>query len=114
MENEQTFINQPVREELPESLTILILGIVSIVINFIFPGIGLIPAIISLVKRKKAIIVYHENPERYTKQSYEYLKIGQITAIIGLVKSIIILSILLIYIAFIIVMLILSLNGTIQ
>ena len=50
-------------------------------------GAGLIPAIIALVKYKKAIKLYTENTENYSNKSFEYLKIGRITSIIGIVIS---------------------------
>ena len=105
MENNRTF--NPAPQDIPDSLLILILGILSIIVNGFFPGIGLIPSIIALVKHKKAKKLYLENPGDYTRQSSDYLKGGQITSIIGLVISgFIILTILIALVVFFYVLLI--------
>ncbi len=90
--NHQNYNPRP--QDSPDSMLILILGIVSILITGFMPGFGIIPSIIALVKFKKANQIYLENPREYTRESSNYLKIGQITSIIGLVISaLIILSI---------------------
>ncbi len=87
-------------QDVPESLAILILGVVSIIISIVFPGLGVIPSIIALVKYKKAKKIYLENPNLFTKQSNDYLTIGQITGIIGLCISILIILSILVIIGF--------------
>ncbi len=100
IENKQQIYN-PRPEDSPDSMLILILGIVSILVSFVFPGTGIIPSIIALVKFKKANQIYLKNPRNYTKQSSDYLKVGQITSIIGLVISALILLSILVAIGFV-------------
>jgi len=91
MENnlqENNFQNyNPRPQDSPDSMLILILGIVSIIVTWFVPGAGIIPSIVALAKFKKANQIYLENPRNYTRESANYLKIGQITSIIGLVIS---------------------------
>lgn len=98
--NYQNYNPRP--EDSPDSMLILILGILSIIVTWFVPGAGIIPSIIALAKLKKANQIYLENPRNYTKESFNYLKIGQVTSIIGLVISaLIILSIIVVVAIFI-------------
>lgn len=78
---------QPVvKQDLPNSTAVLVLGIISIIL-FCCYGIGLILSIIALVLASKDLNRYMQDPAMYSENSYKNLKIGRITAIIGLVLS---------------------------
>lgn len=88
MENFQTNNQIPgVQQDAPNALAVLILGIFSIVISCGY-GIGFIPAIISLVLSSPAHKTLKNNPMAYTESSAKNIKAGRITAIVGLVLSI--------------------------
>jgi magnesium-transporting ATPase (P-type) len=73
-----------VLEIVPNSTTILVLGILSI----IFAGlIGLILGIIALNMAGKAKDLYESTPDRYTKGSISNASAGRVCAIIGVVIS---------------------------
>ncbi len=69
-------------QKLPNSSTVLILGIASLVMCCCW-GVGLIPAIIGLVLANKDGKLYQANPTGYT--GYQNLNTGKILCIIGLV-----------------------------
>ena len=89
MENDQEFTDQKQGSliPLPNSSTVLVLGIVSIVLCWCHGIIGLILAIIALVLANKDLALYSQNPELYTQSSYNNLKSGRTIAIIGLVLA---------------------------
>jgi small-conductance mechanosensitive channel len=89
MENNQEITNQTQgsQKPLPNSSTVLVLGIVSIVLCWCHGIIGLILAIIALVLANKDMALYDQNPELYTQSSYNNLKSGRTIAIIGLVLA---------------------------
>ena len=72
---------------LPNATTVLVLGIISIVLCWCHGIFGLILAIIALVLANKDLVLYNENPQKYTPGSYNNLKTGRTTAIIGLVLA---------------------------
>lgn len=88
----------PKKIDLPESTTILILGIFSIVLCGLI-GLGL--AITALILGNKKIKLYEENPDKYTESSFSNVKAGRTCAIIGLVLQSLILVGLIIYFLFI-------------
>ena len=68
-------------EDLPNSTTILVLGILSI----LFAGaIGIILAIVALSMSRNARHAYEDYPNDYTVASYSRVNAGRICAIIGL------------------------------
>lgn len=74
----------PASEELPQSQSAMILGIISIVTAFFCGGIiGLILGIISLVQVKKNQAMLDAEPDRWTANSINNLKTARVTAIIG-------------------------------
>jgi len=73
------------KQTLPNSVLILIFGILSILTCCCYGVLGLIFGIIALVLTKKANALYVENPELYS--GYQNVKIGKILAIIGIVLS---------------------------
>lgn len=75
---------------LPNSNTILMLGIFSIVIGFccgLFAIVGLTLGIVALSLAPKAIEMYQANPSMYTESSLKNINAGKICAIIGIVIS---------------------------
>ncbi len=76
------------KQKLPNSTTVLVLGIVSILTSCCCTVIiGGIPAIIGLVLAKKSNTLYNANPELY--DGYNNLKTGRILNIIGLALGVI-------------------------
>lgn len=90
METNDIQKNVPVRIPVPNSNTILILGIFSIVIAFccgFFAIAGLVLGIVALALAPKAIEMYNANPSMYTESSLKNINAGKICAIIGIVIS---------------------------
>jgi magnesium-transporting ATPase (P-type) len=80
----------PSQQNLPNSTTVLVLGILSIVFSsWYFSIAGIILGIIALVLAQKDLLLFHAEKSRYTLSSYNNLKAGRICAIIGLVVAII-------------------------
>lgn len=71
------------KEEAPNGITSMILGICSIVLSA--SGISLIAGIIGLVMANRGLREFNDNPCRYNDDSK--LKAGRITSIIGIVLS---------------------------
>ncbi len=66
--------NEPVPDPLPNSNTILMLGIFSIVIGCccgLFALVGLVLGIVALSLAPKAIEMYQANPGKYTESSFK-------------------------------------------
>jgi hypothetical protein len=84
MESNQTNIG--IVKPIPNSTTVLVLGIVSIVLCCCY-GLGLIGGIIALIIHKKALQAYQANPSEYSSGSLNNLKAGRICAIIGIIIS---------------------------
>lgn len=72
------------KQKLPNSLAVLILGILSIP-SCCFYGLGIVFGVIALVLAKKDTALYALNPEGY--DGYSNIKTGKILAIIGIVLS---------------------------
>jgi len=70
-------------ESLPNATAVLVLGIVSIPTCFCAGIVGLVCGIIALVLAKKAMEIYREDPNKYSRSSLGNLKAGKICAIIG-------------------------------
>ena len=78
----------PLQQNLPNSTTVLVLGILSIVFSsWYFSIIGIILGILALVLAKRDLLLYNSNKSLYTLSSYNNLKAGRICAIIGLVVA---------------------------
>lgn len=74
--------------KLPNSTTVLVLGILSIPLCCCYSGIvSLIVSIVALVLYNKAATRYHEDSSAYTSKSFSNLKAGRICALIGLIIS---------------------------
>jgi hypothetical protein len=66
-----------IKEKLPNSTAVLILGISSILLSF---PLGLIPGIIGITMSKKGRIMHNENPDNY--DGFKQLNVGYIISII--------------------------------
>lgn len=89
-----------IKKNVPYSVAVLVLGIVSIPTCFCYGVVGLAASIIAMVLAKKGKEAYLVNPEEFKEGSFKNLKAGRICAIIGLVLSTIYLIIVLISLAF--------------
>lgn len=72
------------KEKLPNSMAVLILGILSILTCCCY-GMGLVLGIVALVISKKDLALYQANPEQYS--GYQNLNTGRILSIIGIILS---------------------------
>jgi hypothetical protein len=72
---------------LPNSTTVLVLGILSVVVCWCHGIVGLIMSIIALVLAGRDFALYQSNPSAYTPSSLSNLKAGKTIAIIGLVLA---------------------------
>ncbi|MCW3071327.1 MAG: hypothetical protein JWO44_1217 [Bacteroidetes bacterium] len=91
-------------QQIPNSTTVLVLGIISLPVcfcYFLFGIPGLVLSIIALVLSNKSQALYNENPSLYTQASFNNMKAGKICAIIGLAINSVCLIGMIIYIAFI-------------
>ncbi|MEN8118957.1 MAG: CCC motif membrane protein [Bacteroidota bacterium] len=79
--------NDIILVDLPNSNTVLVLGIFSIFSCFILGLPGLVMGIVALKLYKKPYELYQLAPELYKKESYKNLRVGYITSIIGIVLS---------------------------
>jgi hypothetical protein len=67
----------PEQRQLPNTTAVLVLGILSIVFCF-FCG------IVALVMSAQDVRLYKENPDLYTRSSYDLLNAGRICSIVSL------------------------------
>lgn len=86
------------RKQLPNAVTVLILGIMSIVAAFCYGFFGVVLGIIALVISKNDMRLHRENPGEY--DGYPNLSAGRVCAIIGLSLG----ALFLIFLAFIFVL----------
>jgi hypothetical protein len=89
-----------IKETLPNSSGVLVMGIISIASFWLYGFIALILGIIALVLSGKSRRLYNANPERFSETSYKNIKIGRICAIVGISLSVIIIFIFFIAILF--------------
>jgi hypothetical protein len=81
--------NHVSQENLPNSKTVLVLGILSIIFScWYFSIAGVALGIIALVLANRDLALYFGNKTQYTLSSYNNLKAGRVCAIIGLVVAI--------------------------
>jgi hypothetical protein len=90
--NQQDPFYKAAPRNLPNSTTILVLGILSILLCWwhLVSFAGIVLGLISLIKAKRELSVYHANPSAFTLSSLNNVKTGRICAIIGLSISVII------------------------
>jgi len=83
---------QLLQQNLPNSNTILVLGIFSIVFCWwkLISIAGIIMGIITLVMAKREIALYNAAPQQYTTSSLKNVQTGRTCAIIGLIISVVI------------------------
>lgn len=82
--NPQSFSNQ---QPLPNSTSVLVLGILSLVTCTCYGLPGLVLGIIALVQSSKSLKIYNENPNLYTQASFGNMKAGRVCAIIGTILA---------------------------
>ncbi|MCX6283409.1 MAG: CCC motif membrane protein [Bacteroidetes bacterium] len=80
------------QQNLPNSNTILVMGILSIVFCWwkLVSFVGIVLGIITLVLAKRELAVYNAAPQNYTISSLNNVKTGRTCAIIGLIISVVI------------------------
>jgi len=71
------------QKKLPNSVAVLVLGIISIPTCFCYGIVGLACGIIAIVLANKDLSLYESNPQDYELASFNNLKAGRICAIIG-------------------------------
>lgn len=77
------------QEDLPRSVGIRVLGILSLSLSWCYGLPGIVLAIITLVMSSQATANYRNNPGKYTGQSFNRMKSGKALAIAGLIVSIV-------------------------
>jgi magnesium-transporting ATPase (P-type) len=81
--------NNVFQQNLPNSRTVLVLGVLSIVFSiWYFSIVGIILSIFALVLANRDLTLYYPNKTQYTLSSYNNLKAGRVCAIIGLTVGI--------------------------
>jgi small-conductance mechanosensitive channel len=82
----------PFQMNLPNSNTILVLGILSLIFCWwhILSFIGIILSIVTLVLARKELAIFHTQPGQYTLSSLNNVKAGRVCALIGLIISILV------------------------
>jgi|SRR5690606_2922057 len=91
------------QQNLPGANTVLVMGILSVVGTLFCCGpFGAIFSIIALMQAKSANRLYLENPTAYA--DYSLMKTGKVLAYIGLILSLIMLVLFIIYFGFILAM----------
>ncbi len=89
------------QQALPNSTTVLVLGILSIVFAMCYGVPGIIMGIIAVSISGKDIRLYQENPGVYTESSHNNLKAGRICGIIGICCSALFLLFIIFYFIFV-------------
>jgi len=81
--------NNVIQQNLPNSKTVLVLGILSIVFSsWYFSVAGVVLSILALVLAKRDLSLYYSSKSQYTLSSFNNLKAGRVCAIIGLAVAI--------------------------
>lgn len=80
------------QQNLPNSNTILVLGILSIVFCWwhLVSVVGIIMGILTLVLAKKEMALYNASPQTYTISSLNNVRTGKTCAIIGLIIAVVV------------------------
>ena len=88
--NQESEYNKVIQQNLPNSTTVLVLGILSIVFScWYFSIVGVVLSILALVLANRDLSLYYSNKTQYTLSSFNNVKAGRICAIIGLAVAII-------------------------
>ena len=81
--------NNVFQQNLPNSKTVLVLGILSIVFSsWYFSIAGIVLSIFALVLANRDLSLYYSNKSQYTLSSFNNLKAGRVCALIGLAVAI--------------------------
>lgn len=72
------------QQVIPNSIGVLVLGILSIVFCWCYGILAIIMGIISIVLANQGQKLYQANPQAYSLSSYKNLKAGKVCGIIGL------------------------------
>ena len=72
------------QQTVPNSVAVLVLGIISIVMCWCYGIISVILAIVAVVLASQGEKIYQANPQQFSIASYKNLRAGKICAIIGL------------------------------
>jgi len=81
--------NNVFQQNLPNSKTVLVLGILSIIFSsWYFSIAGIVLSIFALVLANRDLSLYYSNKSQYTLSSFNNLKAGRVCAIIGLAVAI--------------------------
>jgi hypothetical protein len=83
-DNYNNYNNYGGHQTVPNSVAVLVLGILSIVTCWCYGLISIILGIIALVLANQGEKIYQTNPQQFSIASYKNLKAGKICAIIGL------------------------------
>ncbi len=86
------FYRSYVQMNLPNSNTILILGILSLVFSWwhIISIVGIVLSIVTLSLARKDLYLFYSEPNHFTLSSLNNVKAGRVCAIIGLIISILV------------------------
>ena len=86
------FYHSPHQMNLPNSNTILVLGILSLVFCWwhIFSIAGIVLSIVTLSLARKELSLFYAQPNNFTLSSLNNVKAGRVCAIIGLIISILV------------------------
>jgi hypothetical protein len=83
--NRESDYNNVFQQNLPNSRTVLVLGVLSIVFSIWYFSIaGVVLSIFALVLANRDLSLYYINKSKYTLSSFNNLKAGRVCAIIGL------------------------------
>ncbi|HRH10930.1 MAG TPA: CCC motif membrane protein [Bacteroidia bacterium] len=74
-------------QTVPNSVGVLVLGILSIVFCWCYGIVSIILGIIAIVLANQGEKIYQQNPSAYAMASYKNMKAGKICAIIGMSLS---------------------------
>jgi len=86
------FYHSPLQMNLPNSNTILVLGILSLVFCWwhIISIVGIVLSIVTLSLARKELLLFYAQPHNFTISSLNNVKAGRVCAIIGLIISILV------------------------
>lgn len=86
------FYHSPFQTNLPNSNTILVLGILSLVFCWwhILSIVGIVLSIVTLSLARKELFLFYTQPNNFTLSSLNNVKAGRVCAIIGLIISILV------------------------
>jgi hypothetical protein len=86
------FSQSPFQINLPNSNTILVLGILSLVFCWwhLLSVIGIILSIVTLILARKELFLFYTGSNNFTVSSLNNVKVGRVCAIIGLIISVVV------------------------